>query len=141
MRPATRPAVESFARAAIAVQAADASPSPLVMPKACLRHRGRRLRRRVLAQRSGSRNLCATVFAPTCLCPIPQSMPYRNLHGRIGPILSIEPIGLGQAERWLRHEARLRAAMPLGRMNQEGMAQIDGARFSRRQGLAAVGAN
>jgi hypothetical protein len=44
---------------------------------------------------------------PRLFCPITQCMPYRDLYGRTGIILAIEPIGFGKTERWLCNKARL----------------------------------
>ena len=82
---------------------------------------------------------CGTGRLTRLFGAIRQGSPDRDLHGRIVAALTIKAIGLGQAERRLRHETRRRAAMPLRRMNKEWVAQIDRARLSHRQCFRPIG--
>ena len=51
-----------------------------------------------------------------------ERVPNGELNRRVGAVLAIESVRFGQCERRLRHEARSRTPMPLGCMNEEGMA-------------------
>jgi len=60
-----------------------------------------------------------------------QPQAYGDLHWGIGAILAMKLDRLGGMERWLGHEARLVAVMRLGRVNQEGMTEVDRAGLTR----------
>jgi hypothetical protein len=84
---------------------------------------------------------CAASGVIRCAGSPLHGLPDGDLHRRIIAILPIELQRLGWMKRWLRHETRCGTAVHLSCVDEEGMTQIDGARFAGGQCLWSFGSH